>query len=192
MEELIGWHGTTKANKKEILKSGFNFETYDFSNESPLVPNDLGEGVYFFGEFYNKDGRERAQEYAKRYKGSGNHIIKTIIKYESNKILDLDNQENLDFFIQVIDIFENEFTEAVNNISRDRKKQARVKRGNFDGIYIELLLKRIEEETGIQIDIVKKKTFTPTLKRKEQKLSNFPNGQEICVKNLNVINIEEW
>src|SRR5699024_1312683 len=116
MEELIGWHATKKVDKKQILENGFYFEPYNFSNDTPLVPNDLGAGIYFFGEFYNEDGRERAREYAQRYKGTGDHIIKAAIECEPDKILDLDNQENLEFFLKIIEIFQEEFMATVRDI----------------------------------------------------------------------------
>ena len=70
------------------------------------------------------------------------------------------------------------------------KPSGAVDRGNFDGLFIELLIAKFKKDRGVDIDIVRKRTFTNV----EEKLgnipirrSNFPNGKEISVRKSELI-----
>lgn len=57
-----------------------------------------------------------------------------------------------------------------------------LKRGNLDGIILNLMIEKLESVTGVAIDVIKKNMYTKC-ECPGYNLSNFPNGTEICIRN---------
>lgn len=200
----IGYHGTSDFAYQKILKSsnlGFNpIKTY---------PNDLGNGVYFFidsiNDLFMNNAQERAFNYAKVFKCNNKiekvRLIKAKLDWSDQiSYLDLSDQDNLLIMDHVREEF-NEITDKIySKLQSDPRNKNRVKRGNLDGVFFELMsnpqrflesinvklsekeMKMIEKQSMPKYDYIIMPTFTPVDKA-SYRLSNFPNGIELVVKN---------
>lgn len=190
----IGWHGTNEANKMAILSDGFHVEPFNFSKGK--FPNDLGQGAYFFADFNGEPGSKMAKRYIKHYK-RGNKLIKVLITSEEDAVLDLDDSDTIDYLKDFYTQYEQAFDECCNQIVAAYKRTHKGKkfrildRGNFDGILIEMLIEELKKRDK-EIEIVLKQTFLiVNMGNFVRKMSMIPNCQEICVRNIDTIQILE-
>lgn len=192
-EKVIGWHGTTTKQAEKIKKVGFNFNEYEFDVDNQRLPNDLGAGVYFFVE---KEFLENPKHLAKRYveiykdnilkrEKSSPIVLQAVIKFDEDNCLDFDNQDNFEDMITLKKTLKRELYDEVNRFTSG----GIVNRGNFDGLLIEAMIKKFFKK-GIIINIVSKSTFTnieDSFGKHKIRHSNFPNGKEIAVRDVNLI-----
>ncbi|PKR82452.1 hypothetical protein [Heyndrickxia camelliae] len=100
--EIVGYHGTFEEHVQNILNDGFQPE---------FRPNHwLGQGTYFYTEkklahwFINRNSETDPKK-----KGKGNIlvIIKALINEKKEKVLNLDNPEEIDiFFSRINDLYD--------------------------------------------------------------------------------------
>lgn len=193
-EKIIGWHGTTRESSEEIKKEGFQLKKYIFGERNQRLPNDLGAGIYFFVEDTSlQKPQALACKYVLKYKdkklkkdNSKPEILKAEINFNKDCVLDCDDRDNDKAILNLQKILKKELYEEACRIKSDGAAH----RGNFDGLFIEMLIAKFKKDHGIDIDIVMKRTFTNV----EEKLgafpikkSNFPNGKEISVRKLELI-----
>lgn len=178
--EYIGYHATNYKNSLKIDRSGFKAS-------HGLIPNDLGHGIYAYikRNGFTDEPKENAEKYAATYRNSPQGIVVYTLEIVTldDKVLDLNDMDNEGIL--------NDF--AQNNLENIRKKikelypshaeKAQFKRGNFDGLIIEMFLKEYKASP----DVVIKDTFTKYEKLAAYKLSNIRNGREICVRNEKAI-----
>lgn len=151
-------------------------------------PNDLGKGVYFF---IQKNGTDLPEENAKNYVYSfrSEVTLKSLliadISIEDNKLLDL-NEEDIQ--IEFDNIRKTYLDKIKEELSKYPDTWSSKQRGNYDGIVLEVLL----GSRNMEPDGILKDTYTPILKFNSEKnsgykISNFPNGRELCVRNIEAI-----
>lgn len=173
-KELLGYHGTSQRNLNFIKKYGFRKKVSDSS-----FPNDLGLGVYFYLDRTKNEAKENAHKYVVRYKKDyfGKIIIEVPVSVEDSKILDFNIKEAMDSLEEFI---QENGSRIKSELEKYDTESRAFKRGNFDGIVIDLYI----EYFNMMVDIILKDTFTSF---DEYRVSNFVNGREICVKNEEVI-----
>ncbi|MDN6162429.1 MAG: hypothetical protein L0I79_06620 [Atopostipes sp.] len=187
---LEGWHGTTKKRKTDIEKSGFTFEKFDFSSPEINIPNDLGQGIYFYTFFKGETGEQNAYKYVHQFRDqiiakekSSSVVLKAKLKCVNLNLLDLDDNETKEYLLEFKKKYKQQVATYVNRV----KKSGAAKRKNLDGILIELFIRKIEEQyfakVGHSIKIIKKETNTEF----DGIRSNFPNGTELCVRDVSCI-----
>lgn len=194
--ELFGFHGTLACNVASIKRDGFkrngSRKGLNLYGKGHRVPNDLGEGIYFFIEGYDSPD-EIARKYVEYNKSqllvrnnTSVEIIKVKVTQNDNEYLDFDERDNL----QSLHKFRTRFEEIIKElIKRSDHQDGAYKRGNFDGYVVDLLVMRIEQEKKLQIKSVSRATYTKI--DSEQQRSNIPNGKELCVKCSNCIQFIE-
>ena len=193
-EKIIGWHGTTRESSEKIMQAGFRFEEYIFGKSTQRLPNDLGAGIYFFVEDdHLENPQSLAYKYVLNYKNrelnktkSIPKVLKAEINVNEDFVLDFDEMDNTEALMSLQKLFRKELYQEIQRL----KPSGAVDRGNFDGLFIELLIAKFKKDRGVDIDIVRKRTFTNV----EEKLgnipirrSNFPNGKEISVRKSELI-----
>lgn len=172
---MFGFHGTSKEKADLVLKDGFKI------SKTKNVPNDLGTGIYFyidseFGEPPEIMARNFCCIFRKVPKTKVN-IIKSEIN-ESAMLLDFDIKSNL----VELSKFRNENLDNVKSILKSLENgNGLKKRGNLDGIAIELYVNYLNEKYATQIAGVKRSTFTRNEEVIKYKASNIPNGKELCI-----------
>ena len=185
------WHGTTKENAEEIKKYGFKENNVNLEAEELRNPNDLGGGIYFYIDSIYGRGYELASKYAHKYKDRiakrqqcGIEIIEADISTVSTNLLDLDDDETNNFFIEFSEKHEEDRQKVVHKLKNDGAKQ----RKNYDGIMIELFIKKVNEQNsdGV-VQVVKKATHTNF----DDCISNFHNGIELCVRDTSCIKLKD-
>jgi len=185
------WHGTTQVNAKSIRNKGFNRSEVDFNNTSIRNPNDLGGGVYFFIDSRYSEGRKMAEKYAHKYRNEiakqqrcQIEVINVSIKIEDDYLLDLDDDDTSDLFIKFQKEHERQRSRVVNNLRNDGASR----RKNYDGIMVELFARHINKQLPDgSIQTVLKDTITIF----DNIISNFPNGKELCVREMDCIKIKD-
>lgn len=188
----IGFHGTKAKNTEKILKEGFNPHVFG----SKRLPNDLGEGVYFFIDSeFELSGKEMAKQYIEKFIRNGKdsedtklNVLKAVVEDDSSfLIIDLDED------IVEFDKFRmKNAQEIVRKVkfykSRMGNNKGILKRGNFDGIVTDMFIKFIGKKflMNTKIDAVQRRTYTD-ITSYGYKISNNDNGVELCIKNVNAI-----
>ena len=87
-----------------------------------------------------------------------------------------DNQFEFNSFVdENEETIYNELDKLINNNTK--------KRGNIDGLVIEIMIR----EYKLEIDAIQKETYTQFDIRKKRKRSNIPNGKELCIRQNNII-----
>lgn len=178
MKKYIGYHGTDMSRAKHILKQGLN----SYQSRKSL-PRDLGRGVYFFTSRHENDiPHIRAAAYVKKFKHDYIQpvVLKALIETENDKILNLNTAENQQYLIF---FRENNYELISEELKKYEKNRPAFRRGNFDGVVIEVMIRT----SNIPVDIIIKDSFTPIESVDEYHKSNFPNCRELCVKNLKII-----
>lgn len=173
-KELVGYHGTSQKNLNFIKNLGFRKK---WSANS--FPNDLGIGVYFYLDRIEGEAKENARKYVVRYKKEyfGKVIIEVPILVGETKILDFNIKEAMDSLEEFIRENGSRIKKELEKYDNNSKA---FKRGNFDGIAIDLYIEYFEAI----VDVILKDTFTSF---DDYKISNFVNGREMCVKNNDII-----
>lgn len=188
---MMGYHGTTKSNldcifeKKIISIPSFKIDsTFSMPKNQRLV-NDLGMGFYLFlsDDVYNFDGIHNARRYALKYKNDSK-VLKVAINDEGINVLDLNSPSTRKIFIQLREKF---FTNMYYHYNVSIKDDGAKNRANLDGLLLEVL---IRYKFNNQIDCVICDSYTPFYNQHSQ-LSNIPNGRELCLRNMNLINWDE-
>lgn len=177
MEELIGYHATGKEFLDSIKQNGFKKKT-----SAKSFPNDLGNGIYFYIDRpkYEGEAKNNAKNYAEKYKSNYKEIVvlEVDILKDSDKVLDFNDNETADALEKFIKCNEENI---YKEFEKFEKFLGATKRGNLDGIAIELFI----EYFNLPVDIVFKNTFTKF--NNNYKISSFTNGKEACVRNENII-----
>lgn len=189
-----GWHGTTTKAAEIIKDQGFELTPYKFNFNKSRIPNDLGNGVYFYLEDDILDNpKEVAYKYVKIYKSdimkdenSSPKVLGATIKFPDANFLDMDERDNMSALIAIKKQMEREVYSQVQKLYPD----GAFRRGNLDGLFIELLIEKFKRDKNIDIQIVTKYTFT-NLQEKignfKINISNFPNAREVSVRKLDLI-----
>ena len=180
---LEAYHGTRIENKEKIVSKSFII-----SNTPDRIPNDLGNGIYFFldkGSNY-KSPKEMAESFVKNYRNCSNdeHIIFKVTVYDEAKLIDYNDAANA----AVFEKFRNENLKIIlkhydsfvyNSQIKSSSIPGSLKRANLDGIVFELLRNKAH------YDGVVKDTYTPQDKKYNK--SSFSNGRELCLYSLDKI-----
>lgn len=187
MVEYTGWHGTTKKAKDSILQEG-KFNITD-SSKSKRVPNDLGDGIYFFADYIKSDPKKIAFGYAKKYKSkiiqrdnTSVACLKAKIEAKDEEVLDLDEPSIREYLMQLNERYSYEISRKFKSANNDGAKE----RGNQDGYLVNIL---IDNQRDLEIKVVTMATYTPLSNMPS--VSNFPNCREICVRDNDSIEIIE-
>lgn len=161
--EYIGYHATSTAIAKIINAEGF----------IPSKSGWLGKGVYFF-----QDDKELASVYGqRRYKCQRIEIIKKNIRAPKNSVLDISDPLGKHY-----KMFSDE---KVNLIKEAEKKGYRLYSDTISKYEITVL-----EELCKQKGFSLVRACTYTYQQYDERYgsrSNFPNGIELCVKDLSYI-----
>lgn len=161
--KLIGYHGTTLEFKKRILKTNFTLSTDN---------NWFGRGLYL----YDQDENMAKSWAQRRHKGSLTDVIKCEIEVDDDNVVDLINPRsdmNKEFHILR--------TEEIYKLIDSNNLKVRNSFG-IDKVVIDMLFK-----SGIEL--FKCPSYTYTKEDEENGLnSRIPNGIEIIIRNLNLIN----
>ncbi len=185
---MKGYHGTSYENYEKIQRDGFQLHPAGRKG----LPSDLGVGIYFYIEGpYAIAPEKMAKKYAGIFK-KNDHVRdskSTVVKVEFDagiRVLDLDEEAvKVDQFRISNDVGIKNF---INRFRHDKSvNKGALNRGNFDGIVLNNYLKNVERKSGKTIDAVKKDTYTALLRKWGYKQSNFFNGTEICIRNLDRI-----
>ncbi|MFT9038924.1 hypothetical protein [Schleiferilactobacillus harbinensis] len=182
---LIGFHGTSYQNAKEILRHGFTEDHF------PDWTSDLGRGAYGYiavPEMPFATPTHIAAEYARLKadmhgygqadrRASGNPRISVVefrVDVADEDICDFNNPEQYRTLIGLKRRFE-AFIHAERTFT-----SGAAYRDNEDGILIEYLIrKRLMRDYHLMV----MDTYTPLF----AKMSNFANGREICVRHIGLI-----
>lgn len=163
-KKIIGYHRTAKDNSTLILQNGFKINTYSFliTAKQP-IPGDLGAGLYAYQDDI---------ENAKRFSNKFNRDI-AVFKLT----LEVDKKNNAQF---VLDIYNSQHFKILKHRYEQMSTHTN-QRQCLDG----LILEHIIHKKKLQIDLVKKSTYT----RFEgmPPISHYPNGIELCIKNKAII-----
>lgn len=188
---IRAWHGTTQENADGIRRYGFNKIEIDFRSTDLRNPNDLGEGIYFYIDSTYELGHKLANKYAHQYRDKiakqqkcSIETIEVEISLEKSKLLDLDNEDTKQFFIDFSKKHETERNKLIYSLKNDGAKR----RKNYDGIMVELFVRHINKQVpnGV-VQAVQKETYTMF----DNCISNFPNGKELCVRDSICINLRD-
>lgn len=175
-KELVGYHGTSSDRANKIKEHGFIKSNSEYS-----LPGDLGFGVYFYISRNSNDVPfDNATKYVKKakFKYVDYVVIESLIKVNENKILDL-NDENTR---KNLELFTEKNYDKITKAAEKYKKTRAYKRGNLDGIAINLFINLL----GLPTDAVIQDTHSNY--DGIYKSSNFnKNGREICVKDTSII-----
>lgn len=176
-KEFLGYHGTSSERTAKIKKHGFIK-----SNSKSSLPGDLGFGAYFYISRNDNDVPfENASKYVKNIKTRYEDyvIIETVLSIEQDKILDLNDVGTKDVLEEFI---EKNYDKIISSAEKYKRTPA-YKRGNFDGVALNIFIKLL----GLSVDAAIQDTYTNF--DGLYKSSNFKNGREICVKNINIIDL---
>lgn len=176
---MKAFHGTSENNVNSIQNDGFNVD-----RDSGRLPNDLGDGYYFFVKnTFGLSPEKMAFQYAKTYQRSPVAVLSVNVDEKNSNVLNCDCLSTIEEVVK----FRLENYEAVKEqltyyktVSSPQK--GILKRGNLDGIILNMMIEKLESVTGVAIDVIKKNTYTKC-ECPGYNLSNFPNGTEICIRN---------
>src|SRR5699024_4389373 len=168
----------------------FQIQRFDFSSPKINIPCDLGQGVYFYTDFNGETGKKNALKYTHQFKDKirekehrSHVVIKARLKCFDENLLDLDNPENVEIFLTFRNKLDKELKKYINRL----KNTGAARRKNYDGIVIELFIRKVSQQykdkENQNIKIIKKKTNTEF----DHIRSNFSNGTELCVRDISCI-----
>lgn len=191
---IIGWHGTLASRFIKIQESGFDLKQFTCSKGKMTLPGDLGYGTYLFVEdtVLSYNPKDYAAKFLETYKNKYENefcLLKVTVKEEN--LLDLDLEEN----IKVYSDLREKLKIQIEQRAKDLAPNGTLKRGNFDGLYIEVILEYLKEIEGIEVKLVTKRTFTDFKEKVgvfNVNRSNFANGKELVIRDTElVLNYEE-
>ncbi|QLK86888.1 hypothetical protein [Staphylococcus sp. 17KM0847] len=194
---IIGYHATKKDNVEEILRTQcFKYNRFNRKvvslrgNAKTKMPNDLGNGAYFFIEDqrFVVSAQEVAKAYYKKVKQASTKYDGAIIKAmldKSERFLGINFNEARN--IMLFNAYKKENLSKINKIFNDamisNKTYQRAKReGRIDGLAIEMLILSLESENQ-NIDYV----MLDTQIEVDHLITRIPNAQEICIRNQKMI-----
>ncbi|WP_032906484.1 hypothetical protein [Streptococcus sanguinis] len=193
---MEGYHGTTPTAAQNILSTcSIDVIPFVITNDAGIVlgqnlPNDLGQGLYLFIDEESKgfSGKQSAKNYSKTYKHEENKIkiLKFVFDDQNLTVLNLNNTST----VKMLNELKNQLYDRIyTQLSSAIKNNPRKKRANLDGIFLEFLIKFRFCDS---IDCVICDTYTPVYNvGGVRTISNLPNGREICLRNLSLINWEK-
>ncbi|NQI71792.1 hypothetical protein HO913_01655 [Streptococcus suis] len=191
VDVIHAWHGTTQKNAQQIRNQGFKKTTIDFNETNLRNPNDLGEGIYCFIDSMYGNGKQMAARYAHSYRdsiakkqGCSIEVIEVEAAVQSSMMLDLDDADTREIFIQFSQKHEMERTKIQYRLRNDGANR----RKNYDGIMVELFVRHINKQLKENaVQAVKKDTCTIF----DGIISNFPNGTELCIRDTTCVALIE-
>lgn len=192
---LKGYHGTKPQNAEDILNNQkvivtpFKITADVVIPQKKRLPNDLGQGLYLFLDSENPkfDGKSCAKKYAHKWRHKNNKV--TLIRFSLNDTnvfaFNLNNPETAERFSKVREKLYLKIVQQLTSSKEDNILKSN--RPNIDGIFLEYLF-----QYGLkkEVDFVIKDTYTPFY-TSDFTLSNFANGRELCLRNMEIINWEE-
>ncbi|MBZ2120829.1 hypothetical protein [Streptococcus infantis] len=186
---MEGYHGTKPESVNAILgQQHFECTSFEITGDWVIksgqsLPNDLGVGLYMFVDDppNGYQGLENAKKYARVYRNSNKKIgvIKFKIKSDNLTILDLNNPTTTKNFNE----YKDKYYQKLKNSLGGFKRNNSFHRYNLDGVFLEHLLRYNKSYT--EVDVVTCKTYTPPTPDKP--ISPVPNGKEICLRTLTLI-----
>ncbi|WP_302804798.1 hypothetical protein [Schleiferilactobacillus harbinensis] len=179
---FIAFHGTSYQNAQAIEHHGFATERF------PNWTSDLGAGVYgyiddpdmpFAPPEYNATQYARMKMRMHAYGHSSSRtpgnprigVVQFTVDVEEKDFCDFNDRSNMIRFLKL-----KKRIEALIHLPRLMDRGAS-SRDNEDGIVIEWLIKHRKFQDYVALAM---ETYTPFLARS----SNFPNGREICIRDL--------
>ncbi|HEM3702039.1 TPA: hypothetical protein U1D11_000505 [Streptococcus suis] len=188
---FLAWHGTTQSFAKKIRIEGFEKTTIDFSAVELRNPNDLGGGVYFYIDSVYSRGLTIATKYAHNYRDKiakkqrcSIEIIEVTIDVQSHLLLDLNDKKTEQMFVE----FSQKHEAERNKIKGRLRNDGASRRRNYDGIMVELFVHHINKQLPDgEVQAVQKYTHTSF----DGVISNFPNGAELCVRDVSCIKLQK-
>ena len=194
---MTGYHGTSSEKAQNIFESGFTSKTVKINDLKkdllPKFPCDLGNGIYFFLDVEEKgfDGIKNACDYVQAFKIKEIEysIIKAVISLgPGDKGLNFNDERFVNNFLK----FRSQFSQRLDILIESHEKLRKYKsqdralaRGNCDGIFIEMYIDNFQ----LKPVFVLKDTFTKF--DQNYKVSSFPNGREIVVREERIIKNKE-
>lgn len=181
--KYISYHGTNKQNANKILSVNFSIKLPVMMNNlynphnHEKVPGSLGFGLYTF-----IDNPSLAKDFSIRFNHTNWTVVEIQTEINHNELLDLDNSHNQTNYHE----FKNKVRQQIELVAQHNYQRAvsSRKQSVLDGITIELYIMAIKKQQ-ISINAVKMKTYTTTLKTNW--VSIVPNGIELCIRNINLI-----
>lgn len=170
------YHGTNETDGLSILQHGFHIM------QKPVM-NDLGNGIYTFcsDDITPYNPHDNALRYAHQYKKGRVCVLGVTIDTGSHiRYIDLDDHEFLQKWVKVRDDLEYRAQAIWKQYHPGNAK----KRHNLDGIILEMAIKKHELIGDAEPDFIVKRTYTSFIPRS---ISNFPNGRELVIRNLDII-----
>lgn len=182
----MGYHGTSYAQAKQILKHGFSEAHF------PNWTGDLGRGVYGYIEAPERPFSRP------EYNATAYALIKSAMRSVGSPLVQRAYGSSRVAVVQFkLDVADNDIGDfntlaAENNIITLKKNfenlihqhspshSGAASRDNEDGIILEYL---IERHLVSDFPVIVKDTYSQFFAR----MSNFPNGREICVRNTDCI-----
>ncbi len=138
---IEGFHGTFRSKANKILKHGF---TYSY-NQSHW----LGQGIYFYKDYYLARWWIDKKIEKKKIDDLG-EVIKADIIVDKNKLIDLDDSNDLDSFFEFVKTFLKKAEESGLNITLEKGKEYEIRNRCF-------MLDMMKKHKNI---VVVKSTFT--------------------------------
>ena len=193
---LEGYHGTTPTAAQNILSTcSIDVTPFVITDDAGIrlgqnLPNDLGQGLYLFIDEESKgfSGQQSAKNYSKAYKHEENKIkiLKFVFDDQNLTVLNLNDAVT----IKMLNKLKNKLHDRIyTQLPSAIKNNGRRNRANLDGIFLEFLIKFRYDN---RIDYVICDTYTPVYNIEGVRtISNLPNGREICLRNLSLINWEK-
>lgn len=183
---MESFHGTTAQCVESILSNNFKFDDFIKMNRNNKMICDLGCGVYTFceDEYGISSPDKMAREYAEKYRNQFTKdkpcgVIKVSIKDTDDiLVLNFDDPNNNKRLRKA----RQNLQQRIDNIYIKVKNNGAKRRANLDGILIELAVNKNIFENP---DILYKETYTSLGEVND--ISSFPNGRELVIRNLNVI-----
>lgn len=186
---MEGYHGTTPKSVNDILeKQIFECTPFDIKGDwvvknNQSLPNDFGVGLYLFVDDSTKGykGLESAKQYARVFRNKNKKIgvLKFKIHSDNLRILNLNNPTT----IKVFNEYKEKYFQVLKNSLGGFKRNNSFIRYNLDGVFLEHLLRYHPQYQ--EVDAVSCETYTPPTSDKP--ISAVPNGKEICLRNLMLI-----
>lgn len=183
-------HITSKENANNILNNGFNISVHDLQKRQNQW---LGDGVYFW------DGNDdNITDFGKKmlknkFKKSDMVELYGYIEIDNDKHINLEKEEDRDFFCDFIKKINPEKAEEMITIIRTLRGEVNAnptelaKVGKFLGKNINTFLKTMNKQ-GCEIDMVSCYFFHGSNKIENIFGRREKNRRQFCIKNLNLLN----
>ncbi|WP_056978165.1 hypothetical protein [Lentilactobacillus senioris] len=181
------YHGTYEENANKIREKGFDaiyFPNVGQINmgKTPKDPGSLGYGLYCF-----ENSRENAFEFAKGFHTDSAQVIYFNFVSNNDYILDLRDSEDLKLFNEWIN--DDKRSRLFNELRKKYSNNGHQK--SLDGAILELyiydLVKRFKYVTKLDAVVANTHTY---FNDSASKITTFPNGVEVCIRNLDGIDLE--